>query len=250
MLAAANPKFGRFDPTEVIAKQIDLPSTLINRFDLIFPIKDLPNKDKDEAMASFILKLQKDSTTLKPEIDTKLLRKYIAYARQKIKPKLTDAALEEIKQYYLKMRSASSIEEGGIRTIPISARQLEALVRLAEASAKTRLSSRVTKKDARRAIDLVHYCLAQIGTDPETGRIDIDRVITGIPASQRSQIAIVRDIIAELEVKSPNKEVAEEDVISLAEQRGVPRHKCEEILEKLKRSGDIYNPKRGVIQRI
>ncbi|MCD6463967.1 minichromosome maintenance protein MCM [Candidatus Woesearchaeota archaeon] len=250
VLAAANPKFGRFDPTEVIAKQIDLPSTLINRFDLIFPIKDLPNKDKDEAMASFILKLHKDSTTLKPEIDTKLLRKYIAYARQKIKPKLTDAALEEIKQYYLKMRSASSIEEGGIRTIPISARQLEALVRLAEASAKTRLSSRVTKKDARRAIDLVHYCLAQIGTDPETGRIDIDRVITGIPASQRSQIAIVRDIIAELEVKSPNKEVAEEDVISLAEQRGVPRHKCEEILEKLKRSGDIYNPKRGVIQRI
>ncbi len=250
VLAAANPKFGRFDPTEVIAKQIDLPSTLINRFDLIFPIKDLPNKDKDEAMASFILRLHKDSTTLKPEIDTKLLRKYIAYARQKIKPKLTDAALEEIKQYYLKMRSASSIEEGGVRTIPISARQLEALVRLAEASAKTRLSSRVTKKDAKRAIDLVHYCLAQIGTDPETGRIDIDRVITGIPASQRSQIAIVRDIIAELEVKSANKEVAEEDVISIAEQRGVPRHKCEEILEKLKRSGDIYNPKRGVIQRI
>lgn len=250
VLAAANPKFGRFDPTDLIAKQINLPSTLINRFDLIFPIKDLPNKERDQEMASFILKLHRDTESIQPEINTKLLRKYIAYARQRVSPVLTDTAMEEIKEYYLKMRTAYGVEEGGIRTIPISPRQLEALVRLAEASAKTRLSNKVTRRDARRAIELVHYCLTQIGTDPETGRIDIDRLVTGIPATQRSQIAIVRDIIAELETKNPKKEVPEEDVIRTAEQKGLIRDKAEEILEKLKRSGDIYNPRRGIIQRI
>ena len=249
VLAAANPKFGRFDPYEVIAKQIDLPSTLINRFDLIFPIKDIPRKDKDEEMAEFILRLHKDTTSIKEVIPTEILRKYIAYARQRIKPKLTNQALEEIKNYYLKMRSTSYGGEGEIKPIPISARQLEALVRLAEASAKTRLSKRVTKKDARRAIELLHHCLSLVGMDPETGKIDIDRLTTGIPASQRSHISIIREIINQLE-ETIGKEIPEEEVYRLAKEKGLSEDETEEILEKLRRAGDIFSPKKGVIQKI
>lgn len=249
VLAAANPKFGRFDPYEMLAKQLDLPSTLLNRFDLIFPIRDLPDSEKDEKMATFILDLHQSSKYAEPEISTELLKKYIAYARQRVVPKLTDSALEEIKEYYLKMRSSSSGEEGGIKAIPISARQLEALVRLSEASARIRLSDRVTKKDARRAVDLLHYCLSQVGIDPETGKIDIDRISTEFTASQRNKIIQVKDIIAELESKI-GKAIPLDDIIKEAVERGIEEDKVEEVIEKLKRGGDIFEPRRGFISRI
>jgi replicative DNA helicase Mcm len=201
VLAAANPKFGRFDPYDILAKQIDLPPTLINRFDLIFPIKDMPDKNKDEEMAHHILNLHMTPEFNEPEITTDILRKYIAYARQKIHPKLTQSAEEEIRKYYVDMRNRDSGDESAVRSIPISARQLEALVRLGEASARIRLDNKVTKKDAIKAINLLQFCLSQVGVDPETGKIDIDRIATGVSSSQRSKIIIVKEIIDDLENK-------------------------------------------------
>jgi len=249
VLAAANPKFGRFDPYDILAKQIDLPPTLINRFDLIFPIKDLPDKNKDEEMASHILNLHISPNFEEPEINTKLLRKYVAYARQKIKPILTKGAEEEIRNYYVEMRNKDNAEEGAVKSIPISARQLEALVRLAEASARVRLDNKVTKKDAVRAINLLQYCLSQVGVDPETGKIDIDRIATGVTASQRSKIIIVKEIIDELENKI-GKTIPIDDLIKEGVAQGIEEGDLEDALEKLKRSGDIFEPKRGFIQKI
>ncbi|MBI1934912.1 MCM family protein [Candidatus Woesearchaeota archaeon] len=247
VLAAANPKFGRFDPYAIIADQIDLPPTLINRFDLIFPIKDLPEETRDEKMAKHILTLHQSPEVNEPEVSTELLRKYVAYARQKVSPKLTDGALEEIKDFYLKMRKGGG--EGGIRSVPISARQLEALVRLSEASAKARLDDRVTRKDAKKAIELLDYCLMQVGFDKETGKVDIDRIATGVGASQRSHIMVLRDIIIELESKL-GKSVPMEDVMAEAKSRGLDEDKVEEALERLKRSGDVYEPKRGHVSKL
>ncbi len=249
VLAAANPKFGRFDPFQSPAEQIDLPSTLINRFDLIFPIRDLPDKTKDDKLASFILSLHKQEIMPEEEVDPDLLKKYISYARQNIKPQLTDVAMKELKEYYVKMRNAASDEQQAIKAIPISARQLEALVRLAEASARTRLSQKVTKKDARIAIELVHFCLSQIGVDPETGKIDIDRITTGISASQRSHIVVVREVINELE-RTMGKEIPIEDIVRQAEIRGVSKEKTEEVIEKLNRSGDVFKPRPGLITKV
>ena len=248
VLAAANPKFGRFDPYAVIADQIDLPPTLINRFDLIFPIKDLPEETRDERMAKHILTLHQRPDINEPEIQTGILRKYIAYARQKIVPRLTDGALEEIKDFYLNMRKSGS-GEGGIKSIPISARQLEALVRLSEASAKARLDDRVTRKDAKKAIELLDYCLMQVGFDRETGKIDIDRIATGIAATSRSHILILKDIISELETKL-GKAIPIDEVVAEAKNRGLDEDKVEEALERLKRSGDVYEPKRGFIGKL
>ncbi len=248
VLAAANPKFGRFDPYGIVADQIDLPPTLINRFDLIFPIKDVPEETRDEKMAKHILTLHQSPEINEPEIPTNILRKYVAYARQKIFPKLTDGALEEIKEFYLKMRKSGGGEEG-IRAIPISARQLEALVRLSEASARSRLDDRVTRKDAKKAIELLDYCLMQVGFDRETGKVDIDRIATGIAASSRSHILVLKDIIAELENKI-GKVIPINDVMTEAKNRGIEEDKIEEALERLKRSGDIFEPRRGSVSRI
>lgn len=249
VLAAANPKLGRFSPRESIAAQIDLPPTLINRFDLIFPIKDIPDKKRDEQMAQHILGLHKDPTMGEPEIPTDLLRKFIAYARQKSKPKMTDEALEELKNYYIQMRNRGGTEDDEFRVIPITARQLEALVRLAEASAKIRLSEKVLRQDARRAIDLIQYCLEQVAMDVKTGLIDIDQISTGISATQRSKIIVVKEIISALEPKY-GKGIPIEDLIEEAKAQGVNREDVEEVIEKLKRQGDIFEPKPGIIQPI
>ncbi len=248
VLAAANPKFGRFDQYDIIAKQINMPPALINRFDLIFPIKDLPDEKRDSLLADHILRLHQTPETKSPDIDTELLRKFISYSRQRCKPKLSDSALNEIKAYYVNMRNKEG-DESASRSVPISPRQLEALIRLAEASAKLRLSNEVKKKDAKRAIDMVHYCLTQIGVDPETGKIDIDRIATGISASQRSHILSIKEIITELENKI-GKTIPIDDIISEAKEKGIEGDRVEEAIEKLKRSGDIFEPRRGFVQKI
>ena len=247
VLAAANPKFGRFDPYGIISEQIDLPPTLINRFDLIFPIKDLPEEVRDEKLARHILSLHQKPDLIEPEIDTNLLKKFVGYARQKCFPKLTDGALEEIKDFYLKMRKGGG--EGGIKTVPISARQLEALVRLSEASARARLDERVTRKDAKKAVELLEYCLMQIGFDKETGKIDIDRIATGVSASSINHISMLKEIMNDLEAKV-GKTIPIEDVLNEARARGMEEDKVEEAIERLKRSGDLFEPRRGFLSKI
>ncbi len=250
IIAAANPKFGRFDPYDLVANQIDLPPTLINRFDLIFPIKDLPNREKDEQVATFILKLHQDPERAESEISTDLLKKYISYVRQKIHPRMSDEAIEEIKAYYISMRNSGSSDEAGIRSIPITARQLEALIRLAEAAAKVRFGKEVEKRDAQVAIELVDYCLNQIAKDSETGKIDIDRLGSRITATQRSSLGVIKEIVHALEDQLQNKVIPIENIVEAAKEKNITPEQVEEFLEKLRRSGDLFEPKRGFVQRL
>ena len=134
----------------------------------------------------------------------------------------------------------------GIKAVPITARQLEALVRLTEASAKTRLSSEALKQDAKKAIDLLHYTLGQIGLDPETGKLDIDRITTGVTASQRNHIAVVREVINKLG-KELGDLVPEADIVRECEMKGLESTKIDEVLTKLNRTGDIYSPRKGIL---
>ena len=177
------------------------------------------------------------------------MKKYMIYCRQKVFPTLTDGALEEIKKYYVDMRNSANTEEGAIKAIPITARQLEALVRLTEASAKIRLAPRVTRKDAKRAIGLLQHCLEQVGLDPETGKIDIDRLSSGITTSQRNKIFVIKEIIAELENKL-GKTIPIDEIMQEAKNKGIEEANAEEVIEKLKRSGDIFEPRRGFISKI
>ncbi len=247
VLAAANPKLGRFDPYRTVAEQIDLPPTLINRFDLIFPIRDLPERGIDERIATHVL--EEHARREKKHYSADFLRKYIAYAKQKCSPSLTDAAIKEIKQFYVDLRNSITLSPEIIKPIPISARQLEALIRLSEASARARLSSKVTKEDARRAIKSLHFCLKQVGFDYETQQIDIDRITTGITASQRSKIIIVREAINRLEDRI-GKLIPVEEIKREVIDKGIDAFDVDEIVDKLKRTGDVFEPKRNFIQRI
>ncbi len=248
VLAAANPKLGRFDPFATIGKQIDLPPALISRFDLIFVLRDMPNKEKDSKIAKHMLMYQSSTDDGHPPVEPVLMRKLIAYSKQKYNPVLSEEAIKEIESYYVKLRNSGPQDEFN-KPIPITPRQLEAIIRLAEASARLRLSDRVTKDDAKRAIRLQKYCLEQVGMDHETGMFDIDIISTGIPTKERSKIISVRDIIYKLSSEG-KKSIPIEEIVQEAERRGINRDKVDEAVEKLKRSGDIYEPKKGFIEKI
>ncbi|VVB84028.1 Minichromosome maintenance protein MCM [uncultured archaeon] len=246
VLAAANPKFGRFDPSQPIAQQIDLPPTLINRFDIIFTLRDIPDRRKDEMIAEHVLNEHK----MEGEgmfVPRDLFRKYVAYAKQRIKPELSDEAIKEIKEFYVDLRNQPIASEGGLRPIPISARQLQALIRMSEACAKMRLSKKVTREDAKKSIELMKYYLMQVGYDYESKTFDIDRISGRFSASQRGKILNVRDIIIDLENKL-GKMIPLEEIENELEGK-MSKEEIDEALAKLSNSGDIFSPRKGYISR-
>ncbi|MBC7114474.1 MAG: AAA family ATPase [Archaeoglobi archaeon] len=267
LLAAANPKSGRFDPHEMIATQINMPPTLLSRFDLIFPMMDTPSKERDEMIARHILsvhyageldaikrnfvasRIREDDVeeamkVIQPPIEPSLLRKYIAYARRTIFPVLSEEARKRLEEYYVGLRRQA---ESGDAPIPITARQLEALIRLSEASARMRMSEVVEIEDVERVIRIMEGCLRKVGIDPETGRMDIDTITTGVTKSQRDRIKMIIDIIKELEGEEGARE---SDVLERAEELGIPKHRAAEIISNLIRNGEITTPRYGYLRLV
>jgi DNA replicative helicase MCM subunit Mcm2 (Cdc46/Mcm family) len=246
ILAGGNPKLGRFDPYLPIKEQIDVPETLLARFDLKFALRDRPNPEIDEKIADYILQTRHFQAELaKPAVPPSLLRKYIAYARKNCQPKLSRKAGEKIKEFFVNLRAKAMEEEA---PIPITLRQYEALIRLAEASARVRLSDVVIEEDALRAIKLMKISLREFGFEPETGQFDIDRA-EGLrtTAAQRSKIRIILDIIDEL-TKAQGAEVDRSEIITKAREMGVDN--ADEILTKMLREGIVYSPRVNKISKV
>ena len=241
VLAAANPKFGKFDSYKILAEQIDLPAPIISRFDLIFVIEDKPSKEGDSQLADHILKMHKD-TAIDYEIEPELLRKYIAYARKNVNPHLTDEANEILKEFYVSTRNNNPEEQG---PVPITARQLEAIIRLAEASAKIKLKDRVEREDAEKAVRLTLFCLKDVGVDPETGEIDADIVSGGTPKSDRDKIQRVTEEIKLLQEEFAGDAPLNVLVSNMSEKYGVSEDKTEQIVRNLVQKGVIYQPTHG-----
>jgi replicative DNA helicase Mcm len=242
VLAAANPKFGRFDRFKPTAEQINLPSTILSRFDLIFVIEDKPDPEKDKKLASHILRIHKN-ISIPFEIDPELLRKYIAFARKEVHPKLTQEAMRVLQEFYVGMRGGVDEEEDA--PVPITARQLEALVRLSEASARIRLGQEITDYDAKRAILLQQKCLKQVGYDPETGKVDIDKVEGRTPKSDRDKFRNVVTTIKRLEDEFGGKAPKQMLMDELEDRFQMDEEKADEVIRFLKRNGTIYEPKQG-----
>ncbi len=245
VLAGANPKYGRFDPFRSIVEQLDIPETLLSRFDLKFAIRDIPDRTKDERLAEHIIISRTTPEKIEPIIDKNMLRKYIAYAKQITDIELTPEAAEMFKKFYVEMRSRYATEE--VPTVSITLRQYEALIRLAEASAKIRIDNKIRVEDAERAIRLMQYSLSQLGYDIETGRIDIDKIESGITAGKRRKIVDVLGIIDRMQ-REEGKEIAVDDVKAAAEEAGMEN--IDEVLEHLKRDGVIYEPRPGFVRKV
>ncbi|MCQ2970495.1 MAG: minichromosome maintenance protein MCM [archaeon] len=246
VLAAANPKFGRFDRYKVLAEQIDLPAPIISRFDLIFVIEDKPSKERDSKLAEHILKTHQFNT-VDYEIEPELLRKYIAYARKNVNPRLTEEANEVLKEFYVSTRNSNPEEQGAV---PITARQLEAIIRLSEASAKIKLKETVDKEDAEKAVRLQLACLKEVGVDPETGELDADIVSGGTPKSDRDKIQRVTEEIKQLEEEYAGQAPLNVLISNMSDKYGVSEDKTEQIVKNLVQKGVIYQPVNGYFKRV
>ncbi len=252
VLAAANPKFGRFDTSMYPAEQFNIPPTLLSRFDLIFPIKDVLDETQDKEIAKHIL-LQHEAAGAKiadiegykqvelPPIEGELLRKYIAYAKKSVQPRLSDEAMQKIEDYYVDLRR-SGTKHGAV---PITPRQIEGLVRMAEASAKTRLSEIVEVMDAERAIMLSEFMLKTLAVD-SGGRRDIDTILTGMPREKVDKLNVVLSIVRKLEEGEGTCRM--QRVIEEAEKAGMNADTANKYIQELERSGDIFSPRPGIIK--
>ncbi len=237
ILAAANPKLGRFDTYVPIAPQINMPSSLLSRFDLIFPIADKPNEENDLKLAKHILNARKNPKNKEniPIYSPEFLKKYIAYAKLNYKPELTNESQELIETFYLQMRKLQN------DSIAITPRQLESVIRLSEASAKIRLSNTVEKGDVQRATDIIKEYLKRVCTDKETGKIDVDTIFSGSSHTQQERMKIIMSIIE----RSPDGIAVIENIIREAEIKGIESNKTEESLERLKQDKYIFEINRG-----
>jgi len=258
MLGAANPKKGRFDEFSTPVDQIEMPPTLLSRFDLIFPMTDKPG-DNDGSIAEHILSvhevgaamaqkahhslpaeidpdiLERKINIIRPAIPTEFLRKYVAFAKEECNPILTTEAKGRIKEFYLGIRKKG---EASGSAVPITARQLEAIVRLSEASARMHLSPVVRAEDVDRAVGIMQYYLIKLASDG-SGGFDMDRVMSDYSHKQRSAAVELRNIIVEL-IRSEPDGAPLEKILNEAESRQFDRMEAQRTLDKLSENGEVY----------
>ncbi len=263
LLGAANPRYGRFDPYEPIGQQIDLEPALISRFDLIFTIMDEQDDEDDEKLADHILQSNhvgqmrenlddgetlsdeaaEMATEIEPVIDADMLRKYVAYAKNEYKPEMDEETKEEIKKFYTDFRKVGEDEEEEGSPVAITPRQLEAAVRLAEASARIRLSNEVTEEDAKQAVNILKYSLRDVGYDPENEEFDVDRFSSSMSTKERNKIKSVKEAIKKLMEENEYEGGAPlEDIVEMT---GLDESEAEKRLNRLSRNGELFTPTKG-----
>jgi replicative DNA helicase Mcm len=245
ILAASNPSLGRYESHRTVAENISLPVTILSRFDLIFVLRDVPNKESDGKMSAHILELhRKGLSPIEPPISPDLLRKYITYAKG-VRPTLTPEAVQRLNDFYLAMRSASESEGS---PVAITARQLESLVRVAEAHARSALRKEVKAEDAEAAIAIMKRSLEEVGIDLSSYKMDIDIIMTGKPKSVRDRLQTILSTLMELERETGIVEKATL-LNDLDERYKISRGEAERLIGQLLREGTIYEPREGYLKK-
>lgn len=165
IIAAANPVRGRYNPTLPFQQNVELTEPILSRFDVLCVVKDTVDPIMDELLARFVVgshlrshpKFVKETeemnvvTSLDADvIPQDLFRKYIMYAREKIKPKLYDVDQDKLSRLFAELRRESM----ATGSYPITVRHLESMIRMAEASAKMALREYVRSDDIDVAIEV------------------------------------------------------------------------------------------------
>ncbi|CAD6193932.1 unnamed protein product [Caenorhabditis auriculariae] len=260
VLAAANPVYGRYDPFKSPMDNIGMQDSLLSRFDLIFVLLDEHDAERDGEVASHVLSLQTfrtpgeaDGTVLpmgsgvetvstfnleakktrriyeentswagdetREILTIDFMRKYIHLAKN-ITPKLTDEASEFISEVYAEIRSFDVSKTDQERTMPVTARQLETLIRISTAIAKVRFSKTVSREDAEKAYNLLHYACFK---EKPKARMDYEKKKTGYQSDH--------ELSDNEEEMSQESTVTEDSSQNSQRRRGVRRRAADETME-------------------
>lgn len=206
VLAAANPKYSKFDKYRSIKEQIEIPESTLSRFDLVYAIEDKINAEKDEHLGNELLKTE-DTQNSEDLLDPEIIKKYVAYAKNEVHPVLTEEAKEEIVKFYVETRQAALTNDD---SKPITPRDLKAIERLSIARAKVELREHVFIEDAKDAIKIFAGALKTVGLEPGTAgalrgtksnkEIESIRIAEGLIKSYAESygLSLPRDAVAEI----------------------------------------------------
>ena len=275
ILAAANPKDGRFSkrgPNQSVMRSFQetgLPRPLASRFDIIWMIRDEIRVRDDERIAKHILDNRtsgrsemlmegtielsdsdQDSeaifATTKQGVEhltQEFLRKYIAFAKRTVHPQLNEEAKTEILDYYTNERQSfgredqfQSDQSDRESIIPITARALEALIRLTESHARMHLREVATADDAKVALAVFKHWREESGIEDES------ELHSGVTVRARSNNSSVRQMVRD--VCSQHGGVAERSQIyNIALDKGIAEHEVDAVLSKMLTSGELWSPR-------
>jgi len=260
LLAAANPVHGRFDPYEPVSQQIGIRPALLSRFDLIFTLKDNVDREQDReiiqhksdvAQVGQMIAADKDVDEgllddVEPTVGPELFRKYVAYATQNITPVISESAKQLLNNRFEDLRhiNAKKNEDPEDDPVPVTLRKQEAILRLAEASARARLSESVDTEDVERALELVERSMRDVGLDPETGEFDTDIVETGTSKTQDQRKRLVLEMTAELEAETENGAPINE-ILEVCKSDDYDEDTILKEINKLATEGELYETKAG-----
>jgi replicative DNA helicase Mcm len=275
ILAAANPKDGRFSkrgPNQSVMRSFNetgLPPPLASRFDIIWMIRDEVRVEDDELIARHILDMRtqgvsefkiEEAIDLDPaegQVDQifatsvdknehftlEFLRKYIAYAKRNIHPDLDENARAEILSYYTNERQSYGRDDqsGESEVIPITARALEALIRLTEAHARMHLRDIASSEDARVALAVFRHWREESGIEDES------ELYSGVSASARTTNTLVRSIIRDI-CSEGNGSANLTEIYNRASVRKISDTTVDDVLSRLRMSGEVFSPRNDVYQ--
>lgn len=252
ILAAANPCESQWNKNKTIIENIQLPHTLLSRFDLIFLMLDPQNEQYDKRLANHLVSLYYKSERYErdEQMDTTLLQDYITYGRETFQPILNEESRQKLIQYYVNMRTVGS-GRGQVSAYP---RQLESLIRLSEAHAKMRYSKIVEIEDVNEAWRLYREALKQSATDPLSGKIDVGILTTGLSSAARQRRHDLAEHLIKVIKSQPNSTVFNYQKLlnetKLAFQFQVTRDMFDDALKEVQDLGRIIVTGRTTIRSI
>uniref|UniRef100_V9KHZ1 DNA replication licensing factor MCM5 n=2 Tax=Callorhinchus milii TaxID=7868 RepID=V9KHZ1_CALMI len=250
VLAAANSVFGRWDDTKG-EENIDFMPTILSRFDMIFIIKDEHNEQRDMTLAKHVMNVhlsaQTQSRTVEGEIELSTLQRYIAYCRTRCGPRLSAPAAEKLKNRYILMRSGAREHERESErrsSIPITVRQLEAVVRIAESLAKMKLQPFATESDVEEGLRL--FQVSTLDAAMSGGLSGVEGFTT--PEDQEMLSRIEKQVKRRFAIGS---QVSEHSIVQDFLKQKYPEHSIIKVLHLMLRRGELqHRAQRKVLYRV
>ena len=271
VIAAANPKSGHYDMSKTVSENVNMAGPLLSRFDLVFILRDEANADRDRMISGSIMgrlgrggfqgggyrdssvngdgRLAETMNQFGPQdrvplqfrlpwvtdfqkqpLPLQQVKDYIAYAREHCRPKMTDAAATVLSDYFMRLRHPQG-NENKRDNVPITTRQLEALIRLSQARAKACLRPYVLREDAEDVIELMIESVRQVHTDGE-GNIDKSRGGAGGKSKQRKAFL-------EAMRTSGQTQFEYSDLQRIADRLNLPVGGFQDFLDNLREQGEI-----------
>ena len=244
IIFCANWKDSRYNQFEDKFSQIDMPASLLSRFDLCFDFIDRPDSERDYKIIGNILKsrIEHKKEEEVETLDYIFWKKHIIYCR-KFNPKMTDEARDYLMKAYVEIRAKSDMTKG---MFTLTARQGEGIYRIAEASARMHRRD-VTIEDAKLAITLTNFSLKSLSSDLSSGSVDIDIKESGVSSKKRNFLHDLRKAIDDLSDQYNNMIPIDELINKFPKEES---RQVEDVLASMSKQGDIFEPRRGFISKL